>query len=159
MKKWFPTNSSTRRLARKQGVTRSEYTYDVFVRQKALHLYLTTVAHFPVLADLDNYTANNLVNYERNIQALAKTGGYDPEEILRAEVDYKTDIDNLETKNANLREKLYNQETADKVQSRLWTFASVFYSKKQIESLRELSEHAAYPFNDVGASKLTMNVS
>ena len=159
VKKWFPSNSSTKRLARKQGVTRSEYTYDVFVRQKALHLYLTTVAHFPVLADLDEYTANNQVIYQRSLRALAKIGGYDPEEILRAEVDYKTDIDNLTTKNANLRKKLYNQETADKVQSRLWTFASVFYSKKQIKSLQELSKHASYAFNAVGAPSLTMNVS
>jgi len=159
VKKWFPSNSSTKRLARKQGVTRSEYTYDVFVRQKALHLYLTTVAHFPVLVDLDNYTANNQVIYQRRLRALAKIGGYDPEEILRAEVEFKTDIDNLTTKTANLRKKLYNQETADNIQSRLWTFASVFYSKKQIKSLRELSEHALYAFNDAGAPSLTMNVS
>ncbi|MDB2565291.1 hypothetical protein N9X64_00075 [bacterium] len=159
VKKWFPTNSSIKRLAKNQGVTRGEYAFDVFVRQKALHLYLTTVAHFPVLADLDEYIANNQVIYQRSLRTLAKIGGYNPEDILRAEVDYKTDIDNLTTKNANLRKKLYNQETADKVQSRLWTFASVFYSKKQIKSLQELSEHAAYAFNDIAAPSLTMNVS
>ena len=159
VKKWFPSNSSIKRLARKQGVTRNDYAYDVFVRQKALHLYLTTIAHFPVLADLDKYTANQRIIYNKSLQELAKIGGYDPEDILRAEVDFMTDIDNLKTKNTNLHKKLYNQETADKVQSRLWTFASVFYSKKQIKSLRELSKHAAYPFNDVGAPKLTMKVS
>jgi len=137
VKSFFPSNSLIRRGARNQGITREQFSYDLLVRQKALHMFLTKLVYGRhAIKGFDAHIAKLESSAIQQRKLLAEKGGYNPEDILKREAEYEAKLKQLEdSTRASWRESL-NYAEHSKFVNRVWQFAISLYSEAQLKALK-----------------------
>ena len=136
VKSYFPSNSQIKRGAKNQEITRGQFRYNLLVRQKALHMFLTKLVYGRhAIKGFDQHVENLERIASRRRSLLAEKGGYNPEDILRSEAEHKAKLKQLEDSTRASWENSLDYAEHSKIVNRVWQFATSFYSEAQLKAL------------------------
>ena len=136
VKSYFPSNSQIKRGAKNQEITRGQFRYNLLVRQKALHMFLTKLVYGRhAIKGFDQYVENLERIASRRRSLLAEKGGYNPEDILRREAEHKAELKQLEDLTRASWKNSLDYAEHSKIVNRVWQFATSLYSEAQLKAL------------------------
>ena len=134
---FFPSNTRIKREARRQRIARGQFRYNLLVRQKALHLYLTKLVYGRhAIKGFDAHIAKLESSISNTERLLAGAGGYIPEDILRAEAEVEAEIKQLEI---NAKEEWINSldfAEHNRLANRVWKFTTSIYSEEELKAIK-----------------------